>query len=320
MPSKIIQRIQETTGIPNLFETLAKNVSPSDLQSLLMETYAHRVVDLSPSDVFKNYQQDRFVKPATSNPLESLAFDQSAFRLASESKFEPIELSPVVPLGSCSVVATASQNKIVSTVRNSEVLSDSTNALALEAAVRRNALLKSAPKNAEVIQLSTSHRLIRTQPLPDPRFLPHFRLFGLCSAGRDTGNFSFELIQLASHLEFYLRLMTEKNSRYFFQNIEVLITRLKTGITEATLVQSIFDPLKIKFPSVKFDFFEKREGGRNYYQQLCFQVNAENKLGQHFQLADGGFTDWTQKYLNNKKERSLISGLGSELVCLNFNS
>ncbi len=29
-------------------------------------------------------------------------------------------------------------------------------------------------------------------------------------------------------------------------------------------------------------------------------------------LVDGGFTDWTAKLLSNKKERFLISGLGSE--------
>jgi hypothetical protein len=46
-------------------------------------------------------------------------------------------LSPVTPLGTCGVVGPVSQNRVVSTVRGTEVVSDSTNALAVEAATRR---------------------------------------------------------------------------------------------------------------------------------------------------------------------------------------
>ena len=48
-------------------------------------------------------------------------------------EYEPVELSPLAPLGTSSVVGTVHQNKVVSTSRNSEVLSDPTNVLALEA-------------------------------------------------------------------------------------------------------------------------------------------------------------------------------------------
>lgn len=35
---------------------------------------------------------------------------------------------------------------------------------------------------------------------------------------------------------------------------------------------------------------------------------------QEIDIADGGFTDWTQQLLNNKKERLLISGFGLSLL------
>jgi hypothetical protein len=36
-------------------------------------------------------------------------------------------------------------------------------------------------------------------------------------------------------------------------------------------------------------------------------------------VADGGFTDWTARLMgNNRKERLLISGIGSELVCKKY--
>ena len=40
--------------------------------------------------------------------------------------------------------------------------------------------------------------------------------------------------------------------------------------------------------------------------------------GAEFFLADGGFTDWTRRLLSDRKERLLISGLGSERFILCF--
>ena len=56
--------------------------------------------------------------------------------LAAAEQFEAVELSPLAPLGVCSVVGLASQNKIVSALRGTEVVSDPTNVLALECARR----------------------------------------------------------------------------------------------------------------------------------------------------------------------------------------
>ena len=39
---------------------------------------------------------------------------------------------------------------------------------------------------------------------------------------------------------------------------------------------------------------------------------ARDKIDTDYFLVDGGFTDWTQQLLSNRKERLLISGMGSE--------
>jgi hypothetical protein len=52
-----------------------------------------------------------------------------------------------------------------------------------------------------------------------------------------------------------------------------------------------------------------RESGRGYYARLCFKVYAGD-----VEVADGGFVTWTQTLLGDRKERLLISGLGSERV------
>ncbi|MEK7255015.1 MAG: hypothetical protein AAB316_09740, partial [Bacteroidota bacterium] len=208
--------------------------------------------------------------------------------------------------------------KVLSATRHLEVLADCTNVLALECARQRQALLKNQPKSQEKIRLCTSHRLIRTQPLPDPRFLSHFRIFGLCTAGRDEGSFQFELASLKEHLAFHLSLLTATESPFHFEKIEVQITELEDGGRSESISQNVLEPLGSSFPAVHFGFFSERKTGRGYYKSLCFSINTSNSAGDFFNLVDGGFTDWTQKMLENNKERLLISAIGSELVCQNF--
>ena len=75
--------------------------------------------------------------------------------------FKQIDLAPVVPLGTCAVVAPVTQHWAVATARNTEVVSDSTNVLALEAAIRRRAARQPSAKSTEVVHLAAAHRLLR---------------------------------------------------------------------------------------------------------------------------------------------------------------
>ena len=60
-------------------------------------------------------------------------------------KVRGVELSPVSPLGTINVLSGVHQNRVVATDRNTEVVADSTNSLALEAALRRRAKLRADP-------------------------------------------------------------------------------------------------------------------------------------------------------------------------------
>ena len=108
-------------------------------------------------DLVRQWERDRFTSPAivdqrTMNELDS-------HLLAAAAEFEALELSPLAPLGVCSVVGPTSQNKIVSALRGTEVVSDPTNVLALECAKR----LREKPRRT--IKLATCHRCVRAQPL-----------------------------------------------------------------------------------------------------------------------------------------------------------
>ncbi len=49
--------------------------------------------------------------------------------------------------------------------------------------------------------------------------------------------------------------------------------------------------------------------------QLCFKIFASPSPSREHELVDGGDVNWTQKLLNNAKERLVISGCGSERLC-----
>jgi hypothetical protein len=282
-----------------------------------LEVFARKASHLSPPELLKSFESNAYVRPSALSVPAVLEVDRILYSLASPS-FEPVELSPLAPLGVCSALATVHQNKVLSTVRNTEVLSDCTNVLALLCATRRRNLLAANSKNAGRIKLCTSQRHVRCQPLPDPRFLRHFRLFALCTAGRDEGDFIFELESIREHLDFYLRVLSVEDAPYAVPQMEVLLTLLDQESRKDAIQDAIMRPLCLKFPSVRIDFYPERETGRGYYQDLCFHVNAWDASGDYFNLADGGFTDWTARVLNNHKERLLISAIGTERLCWQF--
>jgi hypothetical protein len=129
MDEKLINRILNQAQVPELLKVLTQRLSQSDLQSLLLEVYRARSQFLTPQHLLQQYEQNCLVQPAAVSPRQLLEFDQLAYSVLPPA-FEPLELSPVCPFGTTSIVAPLDQNQIVTTIRNSEVCSDSTNVLA----------------------------------------------------------------------------------------------------------------------------------------------------------------------------------------------
>ena len=316
---KIIERIVRKADVPDLVEILANRLSLPDLQSLLLEVYRRRTQALSPQYLVTQYEQNRFVQPANVSPQKFLEFDRLAFSVLPPD-FEVIELSPVCPLGTNSIIATVDQNNVVSTIRNTEVCSDSTNVLALECARRRRKILAKNPRSPERIKLCSSHRVLRAQPFDAPAAFAHFRLLGLCTSGRDEGSFTFEVESLVEQIEFYLHLIEEsKKLGYNPGNIQVKLTAFHERRLEA-LSKKVLEPLASKYQGIGFAFDQDRESGRSYYVDAGFQIYVSELSGTEYFIVDGGFTNWTQLLLNNHKERLLISGMGSERFLYCFES
>ncbi len=277
MDERILKRLDRAAGVEDIAGALAR-LAPTDLQSLLLEVYQRRAENLTPKALLNQYDQNRFVSPSPNNPAALLAFDLRALSLIPD-EYQPIELSPVAPLGAAAVLGELSQDWAISTARNSEVVSDSTNVLALECALRRRHDRKTQ------VKLISSHRLIRGQDhgADTPK---HFRLLGLAAAGRGD---AFAIEALVEQLGFFVRLLGD---------VRIMLTPLD-GTTLA-------EDVRERMPG-RVELDHSRSTGRGYYARLCFKIyRGEIELG------DGGFTEWTQTLLGDITERLLISGIGTE--------
>jgi hypothetical protein len=313
----LLARIARKAGVPELVEALTERLSASELQSLLLAVYERRARAGTPGELARRYAENRFVRPSSTSPDAFAAFDRLAYALLPEG-FEPLELSPVAPFGASSIVAGVSQNRIVTTSRNTEVAADLTNAMALECAHRRALSRRSTTGRSDPtarVKLAASQRLVRAQPQMSPAQLPHFRLFALCTAGRDEGAFRFETAALFEHADFYLRLLAAlRNEGRAIGAVRVPVTPLPDGPSAAALEREVVGPLVRAHPAVRVHLAPEREQGRGYYTGVCFHVQVADGKGEEWQLADGGLTTWTQQLASDDKERLYISGFGTERV------
>jgi hypothetical protein len=313
--NEIIERIERESGVPGLVSILAERLSPTDLQSLLLEVYRLRSDRRRPSALLASYASDRFVRPSPVSPGRLLSWEQTAFSTLPPG-FQLLALSPVCPLGTSSIVATVDQNWAVATARNTEVVSDSTNVLALECAVRRRALLRADPRSVEPVHLATSHRLLRAQRYADPALVSHFSAFAMCSAGRDRGDLRFELSALCLQIEANLQALSTFLGPAV--PLHLSVTDFGSPARYSLLETRLLSSPRSEFEAVECVVDDLRTGGRGYYRDLCFHIYATHPSGRRMELVDGGSVDWTQRLLSNAKERLVISGIGSERLCSEF--
>jgi hypothetical protein len=283
------------------YAALAKGLAASELWSLLLGVAEQRAAQRSAAHVQRQWENDRFVCPSyvdqrTLNQLDG-------HLLAVASAFEALELSPLAPLGSCSAIALASQNKIVSTFRGTEVVSDPTNLLALESARRLRKNVR------ETVKLTTNHRCVRAQAVPKlPGYAAHFRLFCITSAGQERKDQRFLVESVSEHIQTHLSALNRlERDGYGFpdRTLKILTTperkalgeRIASGVGSLGGTSVVFETLT-----------------HNYYDGLRFMISARSLSGEHMPLIDGGAFDWLRKLTSNNKLVFVASGLGSQLA------
>ena len=158
------------------YAALADGMLASEVWSLLLDLFERRAARREPVDLVRQWERDRFTSPAIVDQRTMNELD--GHLLAAAADFEALELSPLAPLGVCSVVGPTSQNKIVSALRGTEVVvrSDERARARMRAAAAREAGADD--------QLATCHRCVRAQPAPKgPGYSQHFRIFCMVTGG-----------------------------------------------------------------------------------------------------------------------------------------
>ena len=122
----------------------------------------------------------------------------------------------------------------------------------MECALRR--------KNSSlIVRLASSHRVVRLQPFNVPGYVPHFRLFSMVTAGRDTGSLAFEIQHLGEHIRCYLQLFRQLND-HGFRLASPLVEISDTG-----LVQSLLAAHGVSLDEVRESIRAHRPGGSQQF-------------------------------------------------------
>jgi hypothetical protein len=262
----------------------------------------HRARSRTPADVLAQYLRDGFCAPADIDLRTSLRVD--GHLLAAAEAFEALDLSPVAPLGASSTIAYTGQNRVLSALRMTEVVSDPTNVLALECARRLR-----ADQGAQV-HLATCQRVLRTQPVPRlPGYSQHFRIFVLASGGREAKDHAFTVQAVVMHIRTMLRGLDHLEQHgYAFgaRRVEILTTPERQGLGDRI------------GEALEFAAARKPLDHAYYSGGLRYQIWVTAPDGSELPLVDGGVFDWLTRLAANRRAVYVASGAGAQLIAWRF--
>jgi hypothetical protein len=297
------ERAWATSGISaDAYAALAHGLPASEVWSLLLEIAGKRASQRTPAALMDQWQRDAFTRLAPIDQRTLVALD--AHLLAAAERFEAVELSPLAPLGVCSVVGLASQNKIVSALRGTEVVADPTTVLALECAGRLRAAA------GQIVRLATCHRAVRAQAVPKQAgFTQHFRIFCLASAGREQKDQAFVVAELSLHIATHLAALDRLEQHgYAFPDRRLTMLATPERAHLGDRIAARVGRLAV----------ERRALDHVYYDGLRFMISSRGINGAQIPLIDGGAFDWMATLTANRKMVLVASGMGSQLAATLF--
>ena len=293
----IVQRILKKAGKENLIEELTTALAPSEINTLLLALAAKQTGRITPPGLLAQYASNRFVRPSGLDPVALKRRELSMLEAAEDHGFTPVSLSPAGLLGSCSAVAKVDQNNVVSACRGVELLSDATNMLALYLAKK---IKSGGASQKSPIHLSAASQVTRAQYYKSSSLSAHFTLFSLVSGGRDIGSYGFEKDALTRQIGYYIayfegllgmKIIITLNPRKGYADMEGFVSRVSGYLRES-------------FPQTLIEI-DRKPAESEYYIGVNYKVRVND-----LEIADGGFVDWTQAMLRDRKQRLLISGTG----------
>ena len=300
-------RILAQLGDNELIEKLL-NLSKSDFTSLLLEVFNRQSEEITPTDVLKQFEKNRYTVPSELDPVAYHLLEAEFLKLAQKMDIQTILLSPASPFAGCSAFGCVNQNNVVSAIRGTEILSDPTNMLAI--IIAENTKNKKINSDTDVHYCTTA-RVLRAQPFPAVKgYYSHFGIFCIVSRGKDTGSYNCEKTLLTKQLSYYRALFKDK----YNANISIAIRKRSGYVDDIGFIAGMTELIKSELPDVPVSI-NTEDSDNNYYKGINYSIFMENENSK-VEIGDGGFVDWMQKMTGNKKERCLLSGIGLDRLLI----
>lgn len=280
-----------------------------DRRGELLAEARDRAARRRPAELLAQWRDDSTVVPSSVDLRTSVAYD--ALSLEAARDYDAVLLSPVAPLGVASVLAPTSQDRTLTTIRPSEVVSDPTNVLALEAARR----LRETPRGARPapVRLCTLHQVLRMQAAPADRGRTrHFRMFALADAGRARAEDAFEVDAVVAQLDVYRRLLGAAAARHDvrFADPQVIVS---SDAARRVLADRTASAVAAAFPDAGV---ARAAIDAAYYEGFRVEYAVRDRRGSVVRIADLGRFDWVATLTGDRRDRFVASAIGVQLLPL----
>ncbi|MRG60647.1 hypothetical protein GE115_12325 [Agromyces sp. CFH 90414] len=281
--------------------------SPSEARAAALADARRFAAARRPADLIRQWATDASLTPSPLDQRTVVAYD--AVALDAAAGYEALLLSPVAPLGTNSVVAPTSQDRTLTTTRSTEVVSDPTNVLALEAAAR----LREAPDAR--VRLCSVHQTLRPQAVPIPSgHTTHFRLFALADAGRGLPDDAFEVHAIIDQAAVHLRLLDAAAERFGLA-VGRATASILADADSNVLADRVADALGRRLPGLEL---ERALLASTYYRGIRVLIRVADAAGAELDLVDIGAFDWAGRLTSDARQRFVASAIGLQLLPLRF--
>lgn len=231
----------------------------NSLNPILIDVYNQKAQRVTPNKLLTAYENNLdFFGPSSFSQKELHAFKDNFYAILPE-KFETLQLSPIGPFGTCAAITKLSQDMRLTTIKNSELISDSTTILALEASSRRKKYMKNDETRYKEVNLSTFHRILRMQHFDKTKgYMQHFDILSMLTAGKVKGKNNYVAEKIYEHIKIWINFIKKLNENgYFFKDILISFSHVE-------LMETLLEYYKISRKEINdnslvenFDFFDK---------------------------------------------------------------
>ena len=275
-------------------EALLRTLNPIELRTILADVARSRASDQTPADLIKRWREDKLLEPSMLDPREALPITAKLWEVV-PPEFVGVTLSQLTSLGSGIHLGGLGQNRVVTTMRGTEVLADPKHGLALEASRRRR-------NGHSRVHLATHARC--THAWDHSEESSHELRFALVSSAPDGGGLSTEADLLDLHLDYWREIMGTVVPR---GRIELTVwDHTLAGLIESRGTRD--DVIVVEGTS------DERRPWRNPYTTAAFRFVVDGDGDEPHEVGDGGFVTWTQALTRNRKDRCLVSGVSVDAI------